>query len=266
MMRNSFTFYRSFAEGLAGMDDATYRRLMDAIVWYALDGEEPQLSGLEHALFLSWKANVDASNQRRENGSKGGRPHKSEPEKPDSAQDPQVSCPDTPLSDSESMVSDIKTIGFENENQWFQDEKPNKNKKEKEKEKEKIKENTNLNEKEKEKENFEGEEEGEGGAEPKIEVIALPLNTGAEHSVTEDDVDEYRELYPAVDVIQELRKMRGWLLANPTRRKTARGIRGFIVSWLSKEQDHSGSRASPAPAGQIARMTDDEFADAWRNA
>jgi hypothetical protein len=87
-LRESYIFYRSFAEGLANVDDATYRRLMDAITWYALDGIEPNLSGLELSLFQAWKANVDASNARRENGAKGaeygklgGRPKKGD-EKP----------------------------------------------------------------------------------------------------------------------------------------------------------------------------------------
>ena len=55
-------------------------------------------------------------------------------------------------------------------------------------------------------------------------LIGLPLNDGSEHEVTEEDVAEYAQLYPAVDVMQQLRNMRGWLRANPSRRKTKRGI------------------------------------------
>lgn len=40
--------------------------------------------------------------------------------------------------------------------------------------------------------------------------------------------------------MQELRKMRGWLDANPTKRKTSRGIRRFVNSWLSRSQDEGG--------------------------
>lgn len=78
------------------------------------------------------------------------------------------------------------------------------------------------------------------GAEP---IIGLPLNDGSEHPVTSEEIAEYSRLYPAVDIMQELRDMRGWLLANPVRRKTKRGIKAFIRTWLSKEQDKPVARS-----------------------
>ena len=78
--------------------------------------------------------------------------------------------------------------------------------------------------------------------------IRLPLNTGAEHPVTHGEAEQWQDLYPAVDVKQELRNMRGWLLARPKRRKTQRGIGKFIQHWLGQEQDKGGkpnARASP---------------------
>ena len=74
-------------------------------------------------------------------------------------------------------------------------------------------------------------------------VITLPLNDGSEYPVTQEQVDEWEMLYPAVDVMQQLRCMRGWLNANKTRRKTRAGILRFINGWLAKEQDRG--RASP---------------------
>lgn len=68
-------------------------------------------------------------------------------------------------------------------------------------------------------------------------VIGLPLNDGTEYGVTEEQCREWAELYPAVDVLQQLRQMRGWLLSNKERRKTKRGINRFITSWLAREQD-----------------------------
>lgn len=68
-------------------------------------------------------------------------------------------------------------------------------------------------------------------------VITIPLNDGSEFFVTQSVVDEYKRLYPAVNVEQELRNMRGWCLANPSRRKTKRGVARFINGWLAKEQD-----------------------------
>ena len=80
-------------------------------------------------------------------------------------------------------------------------------------------------------------------------VISVPLNDGSEHPVTQTDIDKYASLYPAVDVMQELRKMVGWLDGNPTRKKTRRGIKRFINGWLSREQDKGGTR-TPAPTTQ----------------
>lgn len=94
--------------------------------------------------------------------------------------------------------------------------------------------------------------EQKAAAEPP--VIALPLNTGEEYSVTQEEVAGWMELYPAVDVMQCLRNMKGWLMSNPAKRKTARGITRFITTWLQKEQDRGGTQgyrpiANREPAG-----------------
>lgn len=77
-------------------------------------------------------------------------------------------------------------------------------------------------------------------------VITMPLNTGAEHAVTESFAAQMQTLYPAVNVAQELRTMTGWLIANPTKRKTKAGINRFINSWLAKCQDRGGSNGLQA--------------------
>ena len=69
-------------------------------------------------------------------------------------------------------------------------------------------------------------------------VITITLNDKTEFEVTEDDVAEWKDLYQAVDIMQELRKMKGWSDANPSKRKTRKGIKRFINSWLAKEQDN----------------------------
>lgn len=75
-------------------------------------------------------------------------------------------------------------------------------------------------------------------------VISLPLNDGTEYGVSPGQLLELQNLYPAVDVMQQLRNMLGWLNSNPSRRKTKRGILRFITSWLSKEQDRGGTRSA----------------------
>lgn len=68
-------------------------------------------------------------------------------------------------------------------------------------------------------------------------VIQIPLNDGSLYDVEEHQAQEWKELFPAVDVIQELKKMRAWCDANPSKRKTKRGVKAFIVKWLMREQD-----------------------------
>ena len=80
-------------------------------------------------------------------------------------------------------------------------------------------------------------------------IISIILNDNTEYPITEADVEGWKDLYPAVDVIQELRKMKGWADANPTKRKTKAGIKRFINAWLSKEQDryHGPAQSQPQP-------------------
>lgn len=92
-------------------------------------------------------------------------------------------------------------------------------------------------------------------------VITLQLNTGKEHPITEKDVVMWSTLYPAVNILQELRKMKGWLLSHPSKRKTKRGILAFVNRWLAKEQDRGGPNVPAKPASQ---MTTEEYIESIR--
>lgn len=78
-------------------------------------------------------------------------------------------------------------------------------------------------------------------AQDRTQVISLTLNDKSEFWIYGDQVEQWSQLFPAVDIMQELRKMKSWLDSNPSRRKTKRGILRFVNSWLSKEQDKGGS-------------------------
>ncbi|GIV53330.1 MAG: hypothetical protein KatS3mg038_3851 [Candidatus Kapaibacterium sp.] len=43
--------------------------------------------------------------------------------------------------------------------------------------------------------------------------------------------------YPAIDVAAEVRKAWCWLAANPSRRKTARGMSRFLANWMARAAD-----------------------------
>ncbi len=71
--------------------------------------------------------------------------------------------------------------------------------------------------------------------------ISLPLNDGTLYPIWQSSIDKWTELYPAVDVMQELRMMKGWLDANRRLRKTKSGIMVFVVNWLAKAQNRGGA-------------------------
>ena len=90
----------------------------------------------------------------------------------------------------------------------------------------------------------ETEKEGESSAAPQSDptpaIVLLPLNDKTDFEATQAHIDEWAIAYPAVNIVQKLREMRAWCLANPANRKTRRGVEAFIVRWLSKEQDKGG--------------------------
>lgn len=86
-------------------------------------------------------------------------------------------------------------------------------------------------------------------------AIKLPLNDNTDYAVPQSFADEMAKLYPAVDVMQQLAAMRGWLIGNPTKRKTRAGIKRFITSWLAREQDRGRPTAQRQPYAQAQSKT-----------
>lgn len=77
---------------------------------------------------------------------------------------------------------------------------------------------------------------------PEAEIfISVPLVDKTEFQVTTPMIEEWRNLYPKVDVEQALRNIRGWNLSHTKERKTRAGILKHITGWLAREQDRGGS-------------------------
>ena len=253
MALESFNSYFSYLEAIEPLNDAERGRLWTALLIYSSTGTVPEMRGNERFLFPSMKGQIDRDREKydtfcekqAENGRRGGRPPK-------------------PEDNSESQ----KTQAFFKEPKKAYD---------KDKDKEKAKEK----EKEKDKEKKDGPlsipptspsypptdgsscaEAGEPAPTPaakapqkkKVDVpfsptvITLVLNDHTEHEVTQCDLDNWQELFPGVDVMQELRSMKAWCEGNPALRKTKKGIVRFIVSWLVREQNKSSTRPASAPS------------------
>lgn len=111
-MRDSFVFYRSFSDAVKNLPAEEYKKVMQAVIGYALDGEEPEVGGIEYTVYCLVKPQIDANNKRYENGKKGGRP-KLEPNnnqeitkiKPNGNQDETKPQPNVYVNDN---VNDIK--------------------------------------------------------------------------------------------------------------------------------------------------------------
>ena len=75
MERESFVFYRSFYEGIKELPRDIQGEVLTAIMEYGLNGVTTEnQKPITKAMFALIKPQLDANNQRFENGKKGGRP------------------------------------------------------------------------------------------------------------------------------------------------------------------------------------------------
>jgi hypothetical protein len=63
------------------------------------------------------------------------------------------------------------------------------------------------------------------------------VGNGQTWTLAGSKLDEWSSAYPHLDVEAELRKARQWLIDNPPKRKTLRGMPRFLNGWLSRAQD-----------------------------
>lgn len=75
-MRDSFIFYRSFYEAIKELPVENQLNVYSALFEYGLNHEEIELTGIEKAIFSLIKPQLDANQNKYENGCKGGRPKK----------------------------------------------------------------------------------------------------------------------------------------------------------------------------------------------
>ena len=235
-MRDGIIFYKSFYESITELSSESALKIYDAIFKYAFYDEVSELVGIEKAIFALIQPQLDANNKKYENGKRGGRPKKNETSGL-GTENPRLKGAETTKEENENHRFDKdETIGFE-------DKEP----KEKEKEKENDKDN------EKEKDIYCAElDEPDTALQP---VLQLPLNDSSQYPIYQSDIDMWQGLYLSVDVLQQLRAMVGWLDANPTRRKTKKGIKRFVANWLDREQNKGRMRNNGANAGNDYGMS-----------
>ena len=78
MKRESFVFYKSFADAIRCLPDEERLKVYDAVCGYALEGDAGEVDGIVAAVLCLIKPQIDANNKRYENGLKGGKANHSE--------------------------------------------------------------------------------------------------------------------------------------------------------------------------------------------
>lgn len=230
-----FCAYHSYLDALGPLTDAERGRLFVACLKYSKSGEVGHLSGNERFVFPVFRGQIDRDNAKYANKCKKQSDNASKRWNKDDANDA-MACDGMPsVPPHEKDANDAKT-------------------KEKAKEKAKAKDNYIPP----------SVVCGELPSSPPPAAV-LPLVDGTDFEISVEMVAELSGLYPAVDVAQQLRGMRGWLLANPKNRKTKAGIMRFVNSWLSREQNSARPATNQKPGGytsgvdRLAEMYREEF-------
>lgn len=82
----------------------------------------------------------------------------------------------------------------------------------------------------------------EQGSEQTEPLEHVPTSEGTQYAVTADQVDAWRDAYPGIDVLQEIKRAKAWLVANPKKAKTSRGMSRFLNSWMDRAQNRRGGK------------------------
>ncbi len=67
------------------------------------------------------------------------------------------------------------------------------------------------------------------------------LKDGTHWEPSDEDILAWQHSYVDVDIFAELGAMESWCDANPSKRKTKKGIKRFVNAWLNRARDQGGS-------------------------
>lgn len=71
--------------------------------------------------------------------------------------------------------------------------------------------------------------------------------------LTESQLAEWRSLFPTLDLLAECRSSLAWVLADSSRRKTARGMQKFLVGWFGRAQNGRRGHSTGGTANGVTR-------------
>lgn len=206
-MRKQFTFYESFYKAISRIKKKADRAdAYDIICSYALFQEEPDLDSVSDAVAIAFellRPVLDKAREKAENGKNGGSKPKANAKQTESKTEASAKAEQAASKKEKEVEVEVEV------------------------------------EKEIEIDNIHPTDVCAELPSSPPPAAVLPLVDGSDFPIAQKTVDELSGLYPAVDIDQQLRNMRGWLLANPKNRKTKAGIMRFVNSWLSREQNQA---------------------------
>lgn len=90
---------------------------------------------------------------------------------------------------------------------------------------------------------------------PALLVFPVQGPGGREWVLTEPQAAEWRALFPGHDILADARTALAWVRANPSRKKTARGMPSFLVNWFSRSVNRGGGKGTDRAAAPPRRVT-----------
>jgi hypothetical protein len=79
--------------------------------------------------------------------------------------------------------------------------------------------------------------------------ILLPLKNGSNYVVTVEDLENYAQRYPMLDVPQVFQNILGWLESHPDRLKSDEDARSFVSNWLDRDASKTKRKEAYHDAG-----------------
>ena len=81
---------------------------------------------------------------------------------------------------------------------------------------------------------------------PAKSVVVFPCQgKQKEWHLLVEHIADWKATYPGLDIEAECRKARAWVMANPEKRKTAKGMPRFLLRWFNRTVDNAPRSAPP---------------------
>lgn len=78
-------------------------------------------------------------------------------------------------------------------------------------------------------------------------IISVPLNDGSFFTPDEKYINQLKDTYKHIDIASEFKNIVSWCIANPKKQKTPNGVKRFINSWMSRNNEKQTPKIQEMP-------------------